>query len=78
MVLRCGRRKYTNQELDLFSQLRTHIKEIRDQSPAQWERISLSSKAVKAYSGTDMKEETISAFSAKVRYYPRYLPLLTP
>ncbi|KNG85894.1 SET and MYND domain protein [Aspergillus nomiae NRRL 13137] len=66
MIVRSERQKYTNEELELFSQLETHISEIRDQSPEQWERIALSSKAVKAYSGTDMKEETISAFGAKL------------
>ena len=66
MIVRTGHKKYTTEELDLFSQLETHITEIRDQSPEQWERIALSSKAVKAYSGTDLKEETISAFGAKV------------
>ncbi|KAF7591787.1 hypothetical protein BBP40_001113 [Aspergillus hancockii] len=66
MVLRCGRRKYSSQELDLFTQLETHFKDIQNQSPAQGERISLSSKAVKTYSGTDLEEETISAFSAKL------------
>ncbi|GMF77822.1 unnamed protein product [Aspergillus oryzae] len=66
MIVRTAHKKYTNGELELFSQLETHISEIRDQSPEQWERIALSSKAVKAYSGTDMKEETISAFGAKV------------
>ncbi|KKK12381.1 hypothetical protein P175DRAFT_0467687 [Aspergillus ochraceoroseus IBT 24754] len=66
MVLRSGRKKYTSQESDLFVQLETHIREIRDENPAQWERIALSSKAVKAYSGTDMEEETISAFGAKL------------
>ncbi|KAE8158750.1 hypothetical protein BDV40DRAFT_303877 [Aspergillus tamarii] len=66
MIVRTGHKKYTTEELDLFSQLETHITEIRDQSPEQWERIALSSKAVKAYSGTDLKEETISAFGAKL------------
>ncbi|RAQ74369.1 SET and MYND domain protein [Aspergillus flavus] len=66
MIVRTAHKKYTNGELELFSQLETHISEIRDQSPEQWERIALSSKAVKAYSGTDMKEETISAFGAKL------------
>ncbi|PYI05835.1 SET and MYND domain protein [Aspergillus sclerotiicarbonarius CBS 121057] len=66
MVLRSGRRKYSSEELDHFLQLETHIKDIRDQNAPQWERISLSSKAVKTYSGTDMSEEVISAFGAKL------------
>ncbi|KAB8233323.1 S-adenosylmethionine-dependent methyltransferase [Aspergillus alliaceus] len=66
IVLRSGRKRYSDEELDLFFQLETHIKEIRDQNPAQWERIALTSKAVKAYSGTDIKEELISTFGAKL------------
>ncbi|PWY74583.1 SET and MYND domain protein [Aspergillus sclerotioniger CBS 115572] len=66
MVLRSGRRKYSDEELDQFLQLETHIKDIRDHNAPQWERISLSSKAVKTYSGTDMSEEVISAFGAKL------------
>lgn len=69
MVLRSERQKYSSEELDQFLQLGTHIKDIRDQSASQWERISLSSKAIKAYSGTDMSEEVISAMGAKVRIY---------
>lgn len=36
---------------------------------AQWERISLSAKAVKVYSGSEMKEEAIAAFGAKVCFF---------
>ncbi|OJJ71851.1 hypothetical protein ASPBRDRAFT_125353 [Aspergillus brasiliensis CBS 101740] len=66
MVLRSERQKYASEELDQFLQLGTHIKDIRDQSASQWERISLSSKAIKAYSGTEMSEEVISAMGAKL------------
>ncbi|XRM48582.1 hypothetical protein ABZX51_011497 [Aspergillus tubingensis] len=66
MVLRSERQKYSDEELDQFLQLETHIKDIRDKSASQWERISLSSKAIKAYSGTDMSEEVISAMGAKL------------
>ncbi|RAH53145.1 SET and MYND domain protein [Aspergillus piperis CBS 112811] len=66
MVLRSERQKYSDEELDQFLQLETHIKDIRDKSPSQWERISLSSKAIKAYSGTEMSEEVISAMGAKL------------
>ena len=68
MILRSAKKKYSNQEIDLFVQLKTHIKEIRKQNMAQWDRISLSAKAVKMYSGIDMKEEIISAFGAKVYF----------
>ncbi|PWY70052.1 SET and MYND domain protein [Aspergillus eucalypticola CBS 122712] len=66
MVLRSERQKYSGEELDQFLQLETHIKDIRDKSPSQWERISLTSKAIKAYSGTEMSEEVISAMGAKL------------
>ncbi|PYH47591.1 S-adenosylmethionine-dependent methyltransferase [Aspergillus saccharolyticus JOP 1030-1] len=66
MVLRTGRQKYTSKDVDMFLQLETHIKDIREENPVQWERISMSSKAVKAYSETEMKEETISAYGAKL------------
>ncbi|KAI3004319.1 hypothetical protein CBS147346_5005 [Aspergillus niger] len=66
MVLRSELQKYSSEELDQFLQLGTHIKDIRDQSASQWERISLSSKAIRAYSGTDMSEEVISAMGAKL------------
>ncbi|RAK91029.1 SET and MYND domain protein [Aspergillus costaricaensis CBS 115574] len=66
MVLRSERQKYSDEELDQFLQLETHIKDIRDKNASQWERISLSSKAIKAYSGTDMSEEVISAMGAKL------------
>ncbi|BCS03546.1 S-adenosylmethionine-dependent methyltransferase [Aspergillus luchuensis] len=66
MVLRSERQKYSDEELDQFLQLETHIKDIRDESASHWERISLSSKAIKAYSGTEMSEEVISAMGAKL------------
>jgi len=66
MILRSAKKKYNTQEIDLFVQLETHIRDIRERNMAQWDRISLSAKAVKMYSGIDMKEEIISAFGAKV------------
>ncbi|RAH47039.1 S-adenosylmethionine-dependent methyltransferase [Aspergillus brunneoviolaceus CBS 621.78] len=66
MALRSERQKYPPQEVELFRQLETHIKDIREENPAQWQRISISSKAVKAYSGVEMKEEVISAYGAKL------------
>lgn len=55
----------------MFLKLETHAREIRDQNSEQWERILLSAKAVKEYSGTNLKEETISTFFAMVSYrYP--------
>jgi len=66
MILRSAKKKYSDKDIDLFVQLETHIQEIRERNMAQWDRISLSAKAVKVYSGIDMKEEIISAFGAKV------------
>ncbi|PWY73707.1 SET and MYND domain protein [Aspergillus heteromorphus CBS 117.55] len=66
MVLRNGRKKYGTEEMKLFLELETHIKDIRDENEAQWQRIALCSKAVKTYAGTEMQEEFISAFGAKL------------
>ncbi len=68
MVLRLGAKKnaYTQEELDLFQTLETHIRDIREGNSEQWERISLTSKAVKQYSQTGIEEELLSAFGAKV------------
>ncbi|KAL2004381.1 hypothetical protein VTN02DRAFT_2027 [Thermoascus thermophilus] len=66
IVLRHDRQKYDSREFDMFLKLETHAREIRDQNSEQWERILLSAKAVKEYSGTDLKEETIATFFAKL------------
>lgn len=65
MVLRTDRGKYNAQELEIFSNLETHIREIQDVQ-AQKDRISLTAKAVKDYSQTGMSEEAILAYAAKV------------
>lgn len=66
MILRTGRNKYNSDELEIFTNLETHIHEIQ-QKQAHFDRISLTGKAVKNYSEADMKEETIVAYVAKVR-----------
>ncbi|THC98423.1 hypothetical protein EYZ11_002082 [Aspergillus tanneri] len=66
MVLRIGHRRYTNEERDLFLLLETHIKDIRDKNKSQWNRIALTSKAVKAYSGTDLELDAILEFGARL------------
>ncbi|KAL5343926.1 hypothetical protein BJX70DRAFT_3510 [Aspergillus crustosus] len=68
VVLRARSRKnpYTQEELQLFQSLGTHIRDIREGNTAQWERISLTSKAIKEYSKTEMEEEDISAYGAKL------------
>ncbi|KAL4888946.1 hypothetical protein BDV59DRAFT_187581 [Aspergillus ambiguus] len=66
IVQRSARHKYTPEELDLFAQLETHEQDIRHENGPQWERITLSAKAVKAYSRADMSEDMISAIGAKL------------
>jgi hypothetical protein len=58
--------KYDMQEFNMFGALKTHALEIRDNNQEQWDRILLSAKAVKEYSGSNMTEEMISSFFAKV------------
>lgn len=70
MVLRTGRDKYSTQELGIFSNLETHIREIQE-SQAQLDRVTLTARAVKDYSATDMSEESISAYAARVRTRPK-------
>lgn len=65
MVLRTDRGKYNVQELEIFSNLETHIREIQDVQ-ARKDRISLTAKAVKDYSQTGMPEEAILAYAARV------------
>ncbi|PLN81380.1 hypothetical protein BDW42DRAFT_200860 [Aspergillus taichungensis] len=71
IVQRIQRGKYTPSELDRFAQLETHAASIREENPRQWERISLSAKAVSAYSGGGgvgggMDEEEICGVGAKL------------
>lgn len=65
MVLRTDRGKYSSQELSIFSNLETHIEEIQS-IQAQTDRITLTAKAVKDYSKTDMTEEAIAGYAARV------------
>lgn len=66
MVLRVERRKCKPQELDLFTKLEAHLKDIRDRNAEQWERIRLSSMAVKTYAEPEMDEKMIAYFFATV------------
>lgn len=84
MVLRTGRSKYSTQELGIFSNLETHIREIQE-SQAQLDRVTLTARAIKDYSATDMSEESISGYAARVRIRPKLFhaisgvrPRLTP
>ncbi|KAI9372090.1 hypothetical protein BJX61DRAFT_543038 [Aspergillus egyptiacus] len=68
IVLRMKAKKntYTKEEQGYFASLETHIHEIRQNNPTQWERIELTTKAVKEYSGTDFAEDIISTFGAQL------------
>jgi hypothetical protein len=66
VVLRYEHQKYDTQEFDFFLNLRTHAREINGSNKEQWERILLSAKAVKEYSGANITEEMIASFFAKV------------
>ncbi|KAJ5105569.1 hypothetical protein NUU61_002916 [Penicillium alfredii] len=65
MVLRTGRNKYSTQELDVFSGLETHMQQI-EQSQAQLDRVTLTARAIKNYSETDMNEVSIAEYAAKL------------
>lgn len=75
MVLRikAGKEPYKGEELGLFQSLDTHVRDIRENNRGQFERITLTSKAVKEYSGVDIEEETMSAYGAKVSSCPQIL-----
>ncbi|KAL6238719.1 hypothetical protein BDW75DRAFT_227751 [Aspergillus navahoensis] len=68
MVLRTGAKKnaYTQEELGLFQTLETHIDDILEKNAPQAERIALTSRAVKEYSKTDMEDDMIVAYHAKL------------
>ena len=69
IILRCERQKYNEQELAIFLRLEGHAREIQERNTNQADRIALSAKAVKEYSGTSLKEETICEIGRKVRIY---------
>jgi hypothetical protein len=58
--------KYDIQEFNMFNALETHANEIRDNNRERWDSILLSTKVIKDYSGSNMTEEMISSFFAKV------------
>lgn len=65
IVLRSARNKYDSEEFKVFDDLETHINEISE-SQGQLDRITLTARAVKNYSGTDIDEGTVSSYAAKV------------
>lgn len=76
VILRRARQKYADEDLDLFSQLETHLDEIRGQRASQWERIELCAKAVKLYSRSAIDENEVIALGAQVclRLWKWFLP----
>lgn len=68
MVLRTDKNKYNVQELGIFSNLETHIREI-ERVETQKDRITLTAKAVKDYSKTKMTEQAVTAYAARVSVY---------
>ncbi|KAJ5501274.1 Zinc finger MYND-type [Penicillium expansum] len=65
IVLRTARNKYDSEEFKVFDGLETHINEISE-SQGQLDRINLTAKAVKNYSGTDVDEGTVASYAAKL------------
>lgn len=65
IVLRTARNKYDSEESKVFDGLETHINEISE-SQGQLDRINLTARAVKNYSGTDVDEGTVASYAAKV------------
>ncbi|KAJ5867215.1 hypothetical protein N7534_001768 [Penicillium rubens] len=65
VVLRTARNKYDSEESKVFDGLETHINEISE-SQGQLDRINLTARAVKNYSGTEMDEGTVASYAAKL------------
>lgn len=53
-------------DLTMFLSLRSHLNEITNSNQEQCERIMLSAKAEKEYSGSDLDIETIAEYLARV------------
>ncbi|KAL1965972.1 hypothetical protein VTN77DRAFT_4912 [Rasamsonia byssochlamydoides] len=66
IVLRHSNQKYNSDEFETFLKLETHAQEIRARDEEQWNRILLSAKAIREYSGVNVDEEIISPFFAKL------------
>lgn len=74
VVLRSARNKYDSEEFKVFDGLETHINEISE-SQGQLDRITLTARAVKNYSGTDIEEGTISSWAAKVIFFIKLMAI---
>lgn len=66
MIVRTDRGKYNSKELEFLSNLETHLNEIQELQ-ANLDRIIMTSRAAKSYSETNMTEEAIMSYAAKVR-----------
>lgn len=65
VVLRSARNKYDSEEFKVFEGLESHINEISE-IQGQLDRITLTARAVKNYSSTDIEEGTVLSYAAKV------------
>lgn len=65
VVLRSAHNKYDSEEFKVFEGLESHINEISE-IQGQLDRITLTARAVKNYSSTDIEEGTILSYAAKV------------
>jgi hypothetical protein len=65
MVHRAQRHKYHSEEMDLFSNLETRLSQIQ-QDEEHIGRITMIAKAVKACAKTDLDEDAIAQYAAKV------------
>lgn len=67
VVLRSARNKYQSEEFKVFEDLESHINEVSE-IQGQLDRITLTARAVKNYSGTDIEEGTVLSYAAKVSF----------
>ncbi|KAJ5604821.1 Zinc finger MYND-type [Penicillium lagena] len=65
MVHRAQRHKYHSEEMDLFSNLETHLAQIQ-QDEEHIGRITMIAKAVKACAKADLDEDAIAQYAAKL------------
>lgn len=68
VVLRSARNKYDSEELKIFESLESHINEISE-IQGQLDRITLTARAVKNYSSTDIEEGSVLSYAAKVSLF---------
>ncbi|KDB20383.1 hypothetical protein H109_07659 [Trichophyton interdigitale MR816] len=64
--LRNSNEEHVKSDLTMFLSLRSHLNEITNSNQEQCERIMLSAKAEKEYSGSDLDIETIAEYLARI------------